>query len=45
VVTQHMNRFRKQGYVSYSRDGIRLDSSTLRMVFERPSVRSAETSS
>jgi CRP-like cAMP-binding protein len=32
VVTQHMNRFRKQGYVSYSRHGINLYREPLRTV-------------
>jgi CRP/FNR family cyclic AMP-dependent transcriptional regulator len=35
LVTQHMNQFRKQGYVSYSRCGIRLKSNPLRTVLNR----------
>jgi len=45
IVTQHMNRFRKQGYVSYSRQGIRLHRGTLRAVLDRPGVSSAQTCS
>ena len=45
IVTQHMNRFRKQGYVSYSREGIHLDSSTLKLVFEGRGAASAKASS
>jgi CRP-like cAMP-binding protein len=43
IVTQHMNRFRKQGYVSYSRQGIRLHRGTLMAVLERPCASSAQT--
>jgi CRP/FNR family transcriptional regulator len=43
IVTQHMNRFRKQGYVSYSRQGIRLYRGTLRTVLDRPGVSPAQT--
>jgi CRP/FNR family cyclic AMP-dependent transcriptional regulator len=32
IVTQYMNRFRKQGYVSYSRYGIILNPNTIRAV-------------
>jgi CRP/FNR family transcriptional regulator len=35
IITQHMNRFRKQGYVSYSRDGIVLNGDTLKMTIDR----------
>jgi CRP/FNR family cyclic AMP-dependent transcriptional regulator len=31
IVTQYMNRFRKQGYVSYSREGIVLNGDVLKM--------------
>jgi CRP/FNR family transcriptional regulator len=34
IVTQYMNRFRKQGYVSYSRHGIVLYRDTLRKVLD-----------
>lgn len=34
IVTQHMTRFRRQGYVSYSRKGIRLHRDALRTVFD-----------
>lgn len=34
IVSQHMNRFRKHGYVSYSRQGIRLYRDTLRKVLD-----------
>jgi CRP-like cAMP-binding protein len=34
IVTQHMNRFRKQGYVSYSRQGIRLHRGSLRAMLD-----------
>jgi len=42
IITQYMNRFRKQGYVSYSRQGIVLNCDTLRKVLERRSVLSAD---
>ena len=42
IVTQHMNRFRKQGYVSYSRQGIRLHRGTLMAVLDRPGVSPAQ---
>jgi CRP/FNR family transcriptional regulator len=45
IVTQHMNHFRKQGYVSYSRQGIRLHRGTLKTVLDRPGVPSAQTCS
>jgi len=35
IVTQHMNRFRKQGYVSYSRRGILLYRGALKTVLDR----------
>jgi len=43
IVTQHMNRFRKQGYVSYSRQGIRLYRDTLRAVLGAPGASAART--
>jgi CRP/FNR family transcriptional regulator, cyclic AMP receptor protein len=36
VVTQYMNRFRKQGYVSYSRHGIRLYRDALKASIRAP---------
>jgi CRP-like cAMP-binding protein len=42
IVTQHMNRFRKQGYVSYSRKGISLRRGRLRAVLDRSGVSSAQ---
>ena len=45
VVTQYMNRFRKQGYVSYSRQGILLYGDTLKTLLDRRGFSSAETSS
>lgn len=45
VVTQHMSRFRKQGYVDYSRQGIRLHRETLSTLLDRKSCSSAGTSS
>ena len=45
VVTQYMNRFRKQGYVSYSRQGICLYRDPLMTLLERGGLPSAETSS
>lgn len=42
VVTQHMNRLRKQGYVSYSRHGILLHLDTLRTWLDRPVVSAAQ---
>jgi CRP/FNR family cyclic AMP-dependent transcriptional regulator len=44
IVTQYMNRFRKQGYVSYSRHGIVLYRDVLKTVFERIAAPSAEKS-
>lgn len=44
VVTQYMNRFRKQGYVSYSRSGIHLHSDTLRKLVDGRSGASADMS-
>jgi CRP/FNR family transcriptional regulator, cyclic AMP receptor protein len=35
IVTHYMNQFRKQGYVSYSRDGILLYRDTLKTVLDR----------
>jgi CRP/FNR family transcriptional regulator, cyclic AMP receptor protein len=34
IVTQYMNKFRKQGYVTYSRHGIVLNRDTIRAVFD-----------
>jgi CRP-like cAMP-binding protein len=34
IVTQYMNKFRKQGYVSYSRHGIVLNQDTIRAVLD-----------
>ena len=34
VVSYYMNRFRKLGYVTYSRQGIRLQCGSLRTVFD-----------
>jgi CRP/FNR family transcriptional regulator, cyclic AMP receptor protein len=45
IVTQHMNRFRKRGYVSYSREAIILYSGTLKTVLDRRAASSAETCS
>jgi CRP/FNR family transcriptional regulator len=45
IVTQHMNRFRKQGYVTYSRQGIRLNRGTLMAVLSRSGVSSAQACS
>jgi CRP/FNR family cyclic AMP-dependent transcriptional regulator len=44
IVTQYMNRFRKQGYVSYSRRGILLHRDTLKTVLDRSGFSQAETS-
>jgi CRP/FNR family transcriptional regulator len=43
IITQYMNRFRKQGYLSYSRQGILLHRDTLQTVLVRSSFPSAET--
>jgi CRP/FNR family transcriptional regulator len=43
IITQYMNRFRKQGYLSYSRQGILLHRDTLQTVLARSSFPSAET--
>jgi len=45
IVTQHMSRFRKQGYVIYSRHGIRLFRDTLKTVIDGNGFRSANTNS
>jgi CRP/FNR family transcriptional regulator len=45
IVTQHMNRFRKQGYVSYSRQCIRLHRDSLSEVLNRQTVSAARASS
>jgi CRP-like cAMP-binding protein len=45
IVTLHMNRFRKQGYVSYSRKGISLCRGGLRAVLDRPGVSAAQACS
>lgn len=44
IVTQHMNRFRKQGYVSYSRRGILLHRGAFRTVLDRHAACSAAAS-
>jgi CRP/FNR family transcriptional regulator, cyclic AMP receptor protein len=44
IITYYMNRFRKQGYVSYSRQGILLYRDTLQTVLNRSSFPSAEAS-
>jgi CRP-like cAMP-binding protein len=44
IVTQHMNRFRKQGYVRYSRSGILLYRGALKAVLEGRSASSAAAS-
>jgi len=44
IVTQYMNRFRKQGYVSYSRRGILLHRDTLKAVLDRSGFPSAARS-
>jgi len=44
VITHYMIRFRKQGYVSYSRRGIHLYCDTLRTVVYRAESASVETS-
>lgn len=41
IVTQYMNRFRKQGYVSYSRRGILLHRDSIKAVLDRSSFSSA----
>jgi CRP/FNR family transcriptional regulator, cyclic AMP receptor protein len=38
IITQHMNRFRKQGYLSYSRHGIVLTGNALKMAFGQNSA-------
>jgi CRP/FNR family transcriptional regulator, cyclic AMP receptor protein len=35
IITQYMNRFRKQGYVSYSRNGIVLNGDVLKTVLDK----------
>jgi CRP/FNR family cyclic AMP-dependent transcriptional regulator len=35
IITQHMNRFRKQGYVSYSRHGIVLNGDILKVTLDK----------
>jgi CRP/FNR family transcriptional regulator, cyclic AMP receptor protein len=44
IVTQYMNRFRKQGYVSYSRHGIVLYRDVLKTVYDKIPVPVAEAS-
>jgi CRP-like cAMP-binding protein len=44
VITQYMIRFRKQGYVNYSRRGIHLYRDTLRAVVDRSGMPAAQTS-
>lgn len=41
IVTQYMNRFRRQGYVSYSRQSILLHCDTLKTVLDRNGVSAA----
>lgn len=43
IITQYMNRFRKQGYLSYSRRGMLLHRDTLRAVLDGSSSPRAET--
>jgi CRP-like cAMP-binding protein len=45
IVTHHMTRLRKQGYISYSRKGIRLYSDALKAAFAIDTVVSGDTSS
>jgi CRP/FNR family transcriptional regulator len=45
IVTQHMNRFRKQGYVSYSRQCIRLHRGTLSEVLNKQAASAEQASS
>jgi hypothetical protein len=42
IVSHYMNRFRKRGYVSYSRHGIILYRDTLHKVLDGSAVLSAE---
>ena len=44
MVSHYMNRFRKQGYVTYSRQGIFLHRDILQKVLDRRSFSSAQTS-
>ncbi len=43
IVTHYMNRFRRQGYLSYSRRGILLHCDTLKTVLDRSGVAAAGT--
>ena len=45
IVTHHMNRFRRQGYVTYSRRSIVLHCDTLKAVLDRTGLPSASASS
>ena len=45
IVTLYMNRFRKRGYVSYSRDGIRVYGDTLKTWLDGSGYPSSETPS
>ncbi len=45
IVTHYMNQFRRQGYVSYSRQGIFLYRDTLKTMLDRGNFRSDHTSS
>ena len=45
IVTQYMNRFRKKGYVSYSRRGIQVYRDTLKRVLDRSAFPAEQTSS
>jgi CRP/FNR family transcriptional regulator len=41
IVTHYMNRFRKQGYMNYSRQGISLNRDTFKTILERTGYASA----
>jgi CRP/FNR family transcriptional regulator len=44
IITQYMNRFRKQGYVVYSRRGILLHRDALKTVLDRSDFSASEAS-
>ena len=44
IITQYMNRFRKQGYVTYSRRGILLHRDALKTVLDRSEFAASEAS-
>jgi CRP/FNR family transcriptional regulator, cyclic AMP receptor protein len=44
IITQYMNRFRKQGFVTYSRRGILLHRDTLKTVLDRSEFPATEAS-